>query len=117
MSDVESYERELIQIRALEDVKTVEAGEFVLVKFATKSSVAHYVGCVIKKEQNEYEIKFLRRQRSTWKFVYLPLEDLSTVMEHDIVFKLPFPKNVGGTERSKSTLSFGVDFSYYNNLR
>ncbi|CAH2014628.1 unnamed protein product [Acanthoscelides obtectus] len=55
ISDVESYEREMLQIKALEDVKTLQVGDFVLVKFCTKTSTMHYVGLVISKEDVEYE--------------------------------------------------------------
>lgn len=104
-------------MKALEDVKTLQAGDFVLVKFLTNTSIVHYVGQVISKHDDEYEIKFLRRHGTTWKFVYPPMEDLSSVQEQDILLKLPFPKNVGGTERVKSTLTFGLDFRHYKNVR
>ncbi|CAH1963043.1 unnamed protein product [Acanthoscelides obtectus] len=56
ISDVESYERQMLQVKALEDVKTLKVGDFVLVKFYTKTLTMHYVGLVISKEDDEYKL-------------------------------------------------------------
>ncbi|KAK9753559.1 hypothetical protein QE152_g1931 [Popillia japonica] len=56
--DIESKEEKLLQINALEDVKRIQAEDFVLVKFATKTSIVHCVGCVVTKQQDECEVKF-----------------------------------------------------------
>ncbi|CAH1976059.1 unnamed protein product [Acanthoscelides obtectus] len=103
-------------MKALEDVKAFHVGDFVLVKFYTKTSTMYYVGLVISKEDDKYLLKFIRRHGTTWKFVYPPVENISSVREQDIILKLPFP-NVGGTERVKSTLIFGLDLRCYENVR
>ncbi|CAH2002883.1 unnamed protein product, partial [Acanthoscelides obtectus] len=117
ISDVEGYERKVLQMKALGDVKAFQVGDFVLVKFYTTTSTMYYVGLVISKEDDEFLLKFLRRHGTTWKFVYPPVENISSVREQDIILKLPFPKNVGGTERVKSTLTFGLDLRCYENVR
>ncbi|KAK9737080.1 hypothetical protein QE152_g11014 [Popillia japonica] len=55
--DIESNEEELLQINALEDVKRIQAEDLVLVKFATKTSIVHYVGCVVTTQEDECAIK------------------------------------------------------------
>lgn len=59
VSDIDSFEREITQIKALENVEAIEPGDFCLVRFSTKFTIMHYVSCVIKKLENEYEMKFL----------------------------------------------------------
>ncbi|CAG9762746.1 unnamed protein product [Ceutorhynchus assimilis] len=60
VSDVESYEREMLQMKALEDLKTLQAGDFVLVKFCTKTSIVHYVG---QQDQKLFETEEILTQK------------------------------------------------------
>lgn len=100
--------------------KEYELGNFVLVKFASKSKITHYVGRIVSKVDssiNEFEITFLRRKEQSYCFVYPPLEDRCVVLDEDIVAKLPLSMSSGGTERVALNIRFTFDFSSVANLR
>ncbi|XP_041348823.1 uncharacterized protein LOC121368245 isoform X1 [Gigantopelta aegis] len=82
---------------------SISVGDYVLVKFATKRSVLHYVGLITKDEAGgEYEVKFLKSSTKSGKqFRWSEPEDVSLVNSEDIVKKLPPPSTVGGTARAK----------------
>ncbi|CAH2000275.1 unnamed protein product, partial [Acanthoscelides obtectus] len=48
ISDVEGYERKVLQMKALGDVKAFQVGDFVLVKFYTTTSTMYYVGLCLE---------------------------------------------------------------------
>lgn len=100
-----------------EDSRTsIEIGDFVLVKFTTKSSLLHYIGCVIKENSNDFSINFLKRSDAcSFSFVYPEKEDIATVLRRDLT-KLPHPMISGGTERVALKMKFNCDFSKYQNL-
>lgn len=94
-----------------EDIKE---DSFVLVKFEKKKSVLHYVGqVVIKYNPTEYNVSFLRKKPSTWKFVFPDTKDEGTVSISDVVCILPQPKSAF-TARTAKIFSFGKDLSVYN---
>jgi hypothetical protein len=105
------------------------AGDFVLVKFATKKNVLHYVAELIKETADdadfseshgdgrhvthvtEWTVKFMRRKSSAgFKFVYPQADQIFDVPLTDFVLKLP-PPDTG----AKRHVTFAnVDFSIYN---
>lgn len=99
---------------SLTDNDELDKNDYVLVKFASKTTIVHYVGIVTEVlNLNEFEIKFLRRKQPGYKF-YLPnVEDKSVVDRGDIVLKLP-PPNSAKTVRTSSLITFSVNMSSYN---
>lgn len=63
--------------------KSVNASDFVVVKFATKKTVKHFIGLVLEENPDGYQIKFLRKKRGTL-FVFPDVDDISDVVETDI---------------------------------
>ena len=92
-----------------------KAGDFVVVKFQAKKSVAHYVAELMKMttecDDKEWCVKFLRKQTSssTLKFVYPQIEQIYDVRAKDFVLKLPLPDS--GVRRH---IVFSYDLSQYN---
>lgn len=71
---------------------SLNGGDFVLVKFCTKQTTAHFAGCVsnIDSCTDEFEVVFLRKKK-TGTFSHPDQEDRYTVPREDIVAKLPPP--------------------------
>ena len=92
------------------DNTVLNVGDYVIVKFATKSNIYHYVGKIVNKDETleETEVKFFRKKGNG--FCEPDVEDISMVPNEDIQ-KIPPPVNIGGTERSRDKLTFPVDFS------
>lgn len=91
----------------------VGEGDFVIAKFATKSTVRYYVGHVLQKNGNDYEIKFLRRKNNSNTFTFPLVDDISSIERSDIVQKLPKPQTQG-TARSSSLYKFKLNFRGWN---
>lgn len=73
--------------------------DFVLVKFTTRKTISHAVGCVIKVlDGTEFSIKFLKKSQKTNNFLYPEQDDISDVTLDDIVMKLPPPHQNMGTK-------------------
>ena len=96
--------------------RTTVVGDFVLVKFTTKSSFMHYIGRIMKVNGDDYSINFLRRyDASSCSFIYLEKEDVATVSKNDVI-KLPHSMISGGTERVALKMKFDCEISKYQNL-
>lgn len=93
----------------------VEAGDFLLVKFCSKTTLVHYIGRVEKELEEEYELSFLRKKGNGFIFPTVP--DISCVQKQDVVLKLPSPCKSGGSSRIFSVLYFDVDLNDYKKLR
>lgn len=91
--------------------RNLTQGDFVLVRFATKKVLKHYVGKILEVIDDCYEINFLRYKKG--KFIYPQAQDISTVDLEDIVMKLPFPKKFEGTARLQASLTFSVNLTEY----
>ena len=59
------------QITENNEIIGSRVGDYVLVHYAKKKSIVHYVGLFTKKVENEVEIKYYRRKPDSYKF-YLP---------------------------------------------
>lgn len=88
-------------------------GNFVLVKFLVLKKDIFYVGQITSFQNEEYEIKFLRRQRNTSSFLFPTVEDISVVEKKDIAAVLPF-SSTHGTARTSSVFKFNVNFANLN---
>lgn len=90
-------------------------GDFVLVKFATKKTIVHFVGQVqeLDDHYNELIVKFLRFKPNCG-FYYPIQNDISTIPRADILTKLPQPPENKGKSRQASYTKFNVSFLQYN---
>lgn len=98
----------------MNDLSSVGVKSFVLVKFATKKKLRHYVGCVtdVLKDSDEITVSFLRRHGTN--FTYPSVPDIGTVPAEDVILHLPNPTNIAGTARTASLYKFSIDLSMYN---
>ena len=94
-------------------MKKIAIGDFVLVKFATKTKILYYVGKIEQVHSySEYEVSFYRCKGN--KFLLQDVPDVSAVERKDLVAKLPCPSQLGGTQRVQRYISFPVDFNNFN---
>ncbi|XP_074035914.1 uncharacterized protein [Leptinotarsa decemlineata] len=101
-------------VHLITDDDDINKNDFVLVKFPLKMTVSYYVGKVIESlNLNEFQIKYLRRKVSDYKFYHPLVDDISTVDRRDLVLKLPKP-NSAKTARTSSLLTFNINLSSYN---
>lgn len=107
--NMESEKEEIDQL--LDDEKII-INDFVLVKFATRKRVLHYVGQVQEYDNEEYVVKFLRK--SSRGFHFPIIDDISSISREDIVSKLPQPKKRSGTSRTCCYFDFNINFFGYN---
>lgn len=92
----------------------IKDGEFILIKFAKKKSVVHYVGRVISHYSlTEYKVSFLRKKPGSWTFVFPNIIDDATVDITDVILVLPNPPP-SGTARTSTMFSFPIDLCMYN---
>lgn len=93
----------------------IKLGDFVLVKFATKKTIKHFVGRVEKiLSADEYSVNFLRKGKND-KFTFPNELDISDIMSDDIITKVPVKKrNFNSTVRKAGIFSFNFDFLHYN---
>lgn len=99
--------------RFLLDSDKLQEGDFVLVQFDQKPKNVFYVGKVVKVvDQNDFDIKFMRKQMS--KFVFPKVNDFSKISRVDIISKLPAPIEIPGTSRVQHNYRFAVNFDLYN---
>lgn len=114
--DKEKSDEEFLElVEPLVDPETgrrnLKVDDFILVKFSSKKIIKHFVGSVTDIFENDnYFVSFLRHKKG--KFVY-HVEDSSLVYLDDIVTKLPLPKNITGTARVQSSLSFAINLTSY----
>lgn len=111
----EVYSRSSDDLEQFETVSNgeFEIGDFLLVKFPTKSLVIHYVGRVEKVKSTLLTIKFMRRKGCGQIFLFPNVEDVSEVDSSDVVAKLHTPLQTG-TARTASIFTFNYDFSSLN---
>ena len=92
-----------------------EESKFSGVKFASKSTIVHYIGQIMQQngpdtmdtDRNGIHINFPRREKQTVEtFVFPSVADSSFIKDTDIVFKLPDPILHGGTARVRRHLKF-----------
>lgn len=93
------------------DSNVIHTGEYVLIKFATKKKLVHYVALVEKIVANEYSVSYLRRKVD--KFIFPEVPEKYNVDKDDIVMKLPSPTFHAGTARISQKLSFPIDFEKF----
>ena len=83
----------------------VRPGDYVKVQFETKRSKKIFVGLVLQKEQDEYEVKFLRSCNTQKRsFTFREPEDISWIEPGQILSKLAMP-----TMGNRDTYVFGND--------
>lgn len=114
-SDDEIFEPEAPETDFDFSAENIESGDFLLIKFATKTAIVHYVGRVENEINSEYEISFLRKRGRG--YVFPNVLDISNVSKEDVVLKLPLPCKSGGSDRLFSIYSFEIDLSSFSNLR
>ncbi|KAG5892453.1 hypothetical protein JTB14_009861 [Gonioctena quinquepunctata] len=95
--------------------ETIEIGDFLLVRFAKKKSIVHYVGKVTSKYSfSEFEITYLRKKSTSYVFIYPYVEDTASADIANVMTKLPKPHITKGTSQTASFFSFSFDFDSYN---
>ncbi|XP_023218187.1 uncharacterized protein LOC111632236 [Centruroides sculpturatus] len=95
-------------------VKHIQPNDFILVRFAKKTSVVYFVGKVLKKLSDEdLKVKFMKKILGCYKFIFPEEDDISDVTMEDIVLKLPHPSQAGGTARASKQFIFSIDFTSY----
>lgn len=96
------------------DGYSLDINDFILVKFATKKTLKHFVGQIVDKNgRREYLVNFLK-VTSGQKFIFPDRKDESLVTLEDIVLKLPPPIQKAGTARSNAFFKFRINFLGYN---
>jgi hypothetical protein len=73
----------------------IEVNKWVLVAYATKKTVKHFVGQILKANGDEFEVKFLKlfnAVKSQYTFIWPIFTDSDVVDYDDIVKVLPEPK-------------------------
>ncbi|KAK4882362.1 hypothetical protein RN001_005681 [Aquatica leii] len=98
----------------IETVNEIEINDFVIVRYLLKKRIKYYVGQVVRSEDSEYFVNFLKRSSRGNKFVFPEIKDEDLISKDNIVAKLPLPFTTGGTERAAKQWSFDYDFSLYN---
>lgn len=93
------------------EANKINVGDFLLVKFCTKTNLVHYVGRVEKELDDGYEIHFLRKRGSGFIFPNVP--DIATIQQQDVVLKLPSPFKSVASGRLFSVMYFDVDLSNF----
>lgn len=105
----------------LSDYNALKPDDFVLTKFATKKTIAMYIGQVQNRiedtDEVTFEVKFMRREKpKSFTFIFPNVEDISDVLFEDIVGKLPSPIQHGGTARIARHMVFPVDLTSYSDV-
>lgn len=96
------------------DDEPISIDDYVLVKFATKKRILHYVAQIKQKyNTDEYDVQFLRKHSSSWNFSFPTTADKGLVKREDVVLKLPKPSTSKGTSRTSSFIEFGICLQKY----
>jgi hypothetical protein len=84
--------------------RLLEEGVFILVEFKqNKKNGVYYIGKVLRKENNDFAVSFLRRSlKCVNKFIFPLVEDVSLVPEIYIKKILLPPAVYGATKRQNS---------------
>ncbi|KAF5284816.1 hypothetical protein FQA39_LY04541 [Lamprigera yunnana] len=80
-------------------------GDFVLVKFNTKTKLIHFVGQILNISEETSKIRFLRRKRLSTTFYFLFIDDISEIANEDIMSKLKTPPKSGTTRTASFSTS------------
>lgn len=99
--------------KLISNSENIFVGNFALVKFLASKKEIFYVGQITSLQDEEYEIKFLRRKRNTNSFLFPTVEDISVVQKKDIAAVLPSSSS-HGIARTSSVFKFNVNFSNIN---
>lgn len=99
----------------LEEFETVsndefEVGNFVLVRFATKKTILHYIGRVEELTSSSLTVKFMRRKGRGQIFFFPEVDEVVEVDLLDVIAKLHTPSQTG-TTRTSSIFIFNYNFS------
>lgn len=115
-SDSDSPDEEVDQIEEQVLDTSIEAGAYALVRFTTdKRSLKYYVGEILSVEDNELQLKFMRKVKgSAASFAFPEKDDVSTVDANDIILLLGQPINIVGTKRAASKVLFRVELSGFD---
>ena len=110
MSDVEQDNDEIKNPTA----QQLDEGDFILVKFATKKTVSHYLGKIesVDVDDDTVDCMFLKRKPTKdgqFLFVFPDVLDASEVSVGDILCKVN-PPTTGGTARTGDIFTFCSDF-------
>lgn len=97
----------------LKSGELVKQDDFIIVKFATKSTVVYYVGQVLSVSGNNIEVKFMRRKNNSNTFVFPITEDISVIERDDILSVLPRARNPG-TARTANLFTFNFNLNGWN---
>ncbi|XP_026019298.1 uncharacterized protein LOC113019676 [Astatotilapia calliptera] len=104
--------------RSEPDVSDLVVGDFVIVRFASKSRSHHYIGLVDSFADNEVSARFLRRIRgitSSKKPTFVFKEnDEASFPRKDVLKKLPQPQQAGGTARREQQFIFPCNLDHWN---
>lgn len=87
-----------------------QIGDYVLVKFPTKTTVVHYIGQLEKIDSQVFIVKFMRRKGSGHSFHFPDVDDIAEVDLVDIVAKV-HPPYQAGTSRTASNFTFNYNFN------
>lgn len=118
--DSDNLEFDEIWDEAQRNPVNLVAGDFVVIKIATKKTVRHFVAQIEKRivNENEYLVKYLKRRliinEDSFKFFFPGVPETSDVNGNDIIMKLPQPATSGGTSRTMAVLCFNVDLNGLN---
>lgn len=114
--ELETFEEYLKTQEDLEvlarSIGNMRTEDWVLVKFAGKKNIKHYVGQITKIDPNEITVKYARKSNFLKKktfFIFPSNEDISDVPIDDIICVLPTP-----TIGRRGEICFEVEFSSYN---
>lgn len=90
-------------------------GDYVLVQYESvnKKNIFH-VGETLRKDNDDYEMKFLRSTKMTNKFMKPNIEDKALVHVSQIKQILPKAVSCGQTKRQQGHISFKIDLSQSN---
>ena len=93
----------------------INVNTHVLVTYKVGKLTLYYAGMVIKKDDENITVNFMRRvmDSATIAFVYLENEDIHVVDFESIVLVLGDATQSGGTHRVRNRISFQVDLSSY----
>lgn len=101
--DPESPEHEQEEV-----IDEPDVGKWVIVKYLYNKKIRHFVGNILSKADDGWEIKFLKGYKQN--FIWPEIDDIDIVIQENIVQYLPNPKR----GRRGNTFIFSVDFTGFN---
>lgn len=79
-------------------------GDFIVVRFATKKKLKHFIALVLTVQADSYEVKYMRKKRENM-FVFPDVDDIATAFEQDLETVLEKPKIIRSIHHFKEDLS------------